>query len=169
MKRLLAALFAASLIAGPAEAGSRLDEYRSGYWTVYAWADDDGAFAFCAIETAVTDGTVVNIGINSRGMFLYLFNDQWAIPEGRSYPLSIAIDNRYRASHVGAGRGDGRSFAVELGWDRRFWLAFREGLRMVIQPDRGSGWSLSLRGTRRATDALERCYDVYTTDSNPFD
>jgi|GEM_PF-1878301 len=169
MKHVLAALFMVSLIAGPADAGYRLDEYTSGYWTVYAWAEDDGRFSFCAIETAITDGTVVNLGINSRGIFLFLFNGQWSIPNGEPYPMAIRIDNRYRTTRVGYGASEGRSFTVELGWDRQFWFAFREGLRMRLLPDRGAGWTLSLRGTRRATDALEHCYDLYGADSNPFD
>jgi len=160
MLRFVALVLALFIATTPAHAGKRIDEFVSGYWTTYAYQNDNGSFGHCGMETKFDDGMVLSILLADGGVVIAFWHPDWQLTVGQGSGMQLTIDSRYQrvASVV---FDDPNGMVSGLGYDSDFWLAFKAGLRMNIDLADGSGWTVNLKGSSKATKALSVCYDLY--------
>ena len=160
-------LAATVLFSRPSEAFN-LDEYQSGNWTVYAWADDStGNFSYCGMETTFTDGSSVIIAVFDDGIEMWLNDPKWNLEPGLRTSASVQIDRRYDAVKPAIEEGLTR-LTVLFGSDIDFLNAFRLGLSMTISVPGSPQFPVDLTGTNHATEALAVCWDIFGSDVSPF-
>lgn len=160
MFRRIALILAVLVAAAPAHAGKRIDEYVSGFWTTYAYQNDNGSFGHCGMETKFDDGMVVSILLADGGVLIAFWHPNWQLTVGQTSGMQVAIDNRYRRI-ASVQFDDPQGMVSSLGYDADFWTAFKAGLRMELDMADGSGWTVNLKGSSKATQALSVCYDLY--------
>ena len=159
--RLVAIAAALLLLATPAFAGRRIDEYVSGYWTTYAYQNDDGSFGHCGMETRFDNGMKLGILLADNGVNIVFLHNAWNLQVGGKSALQIKIDRRYN-NYSSLEFTDRDVMIASLGFDPKFWSAFKAGLNMQLDVADGRSWSVNLRGSNKATQALTVCYDLYS-------
>ncbi|MCF4165954.1 hypothetical protein L2U69_09890 [Zavarzinia compransoris] len=158
-----ALVLALSLGAVPAHAGRRVDEFSSGFWTTYAYQNDDGSFGHCGMETRFDDGLMLAILLATNGVNIVMLNDAWRLKPGGRSSMTVRIDRRYsNALPVGFAGDD--AMIAGIGFDPEFWSAFKAGLEMRLELADGRSWNVSLKGSNKATQALTLCYDLYSPE-----
>ncbi len=160
MKRILALTLAAFLATTPAYAGKRIDEYVSGYWTTYAYQNDNGSFGHCGMETKFDDGMVLSILLADGGVLIAFWHPQWQLTVGQTSGMQITIDRRYQRV-ASVQYDDPQGMVSGLGYDSNFWTSFKAGLSMGLDMADGRSWTVNLKGSSKATQALSVCYDLY--------
>ncbi len=168
---VLAVVAGLAAAASPGHAGT-LAEERRGYWTVFAWADNDtGRFSYCGLQTTWTDGRSVILSVQDAGVVLSLRDTDWSIPAGTRGTATLRIDRRYARRHTAVSSDTYTDrLLVLIGWDdvAAFWHAFRLGNSMEIDLP-ATRWAASLRGTMAAADLMDDCYRQYGGGvRNPF-
>lgn len=158
--RIISLLAALIFAATPAFAGKRIDEFVSGYWTTYAYQNDDGSFGHCGMETAFDDGMNLTILLSDRGVMIAFWHPQWQLKVGGSSALQVQIDRRYD-NFAGLSIDDPQGMISVLGFDPQFWSSFKAGNTMYLQTADGRSWTVNLKGSSKATKALTVCYDLY--------
>ncbi len=158
--RLIAFIAALLTVATPAFAGKRIDEYVSGYWTTYAYQQDDGSFGHCGMETKFDDGMYLSILLGDQGVIIAFWKDEWKLNVGTTSGMQVSIDNRYD-NFASITYDDPHGMTSVLGFDSGFWQAFKAGSRMFVSLADGRSWTVNLKGSSKATKALGVCYDLY--------
>lgn len=158
--RLFAFIAALLMAASPAFAGKRIDEYVSGYWTTYAFQDDNGQFDHCGMETRFDDGMMLGILLSDNGVNIVFIQDSWRLKPGGNAALEIKIDRRYD-QFTSMTYADSNIMVAGLGFDPTFWSAFKAGATMYLATSTGMSWTVNLKGSNKATQALTVCYDLY--------
>lgn len=153
----------APVLAVPASAGRRVDEFSSGFWTTYAYQNDDGSFGHCGMETRFDDGLMLAILLAANGVNIVMLNDAWRLKPGGSSALTVRIDRRYSHS-LPVGFAGNDAMIAAIGFDPKFWDAFKAGLKMRLDLADGRTWNVSLKGSNKATQALTLCYDLYSPE-----
>mgnify|MGYP007060997217 CR=1 FL=1 len=145
-----------------------LEEYTSGLWTVYAWADSStGRFDYCGMETTFTDGSSLIVAVFGDGIEVWATDPAWRLPPGYRTSATVRIDNRYNSVKPALESGHDR-LEILFGWDTAFWRAFRLGNNLNLSMPGLTPFPTSLRGTNHASDALLVCWDVYGSGYNPL-
>lgn len=158
--RFIASLAALVLAATPALAGKRIDEFVSGYWTTYAYQNDDGSFGHCGMETTFDDGMVLSVLLADGGVIVAFWHPDWRLKVGATTALQMQIDRRYD-TFAGVTIDDPRGMVSGLGFDAAFWTAFKAGNTMNLALADGRAWTVNLKGSSKATKALTVCFDLY--------
>lgn len=152
----LLALFLLAL-APQAQAGKRLDTTVDGYWTAYAYENDDGAFSHCSLETKFQDGMTLELRAYDGGFNLHLEHDDWQMDTAGRTSIEVVIAGAYdRFTSMTV--VSNRELRAGFGFDKAFWKAFRAGNIMRITLADGRVWTVDLKGTSRTSGALETCY-----------
>lgn len=156
--REVGALTAAGAPPGPGAPDDRADEFRVGPWFGEAYSDEDGRFAACMVS-GPEDGPVLLLFTRSRiGFEIGLQNDSWALADGARYPVSVAVDNRWRADLQAQAIGSG-SIVIGLDGEPAAINHLRFGNRLTITAARQE-FRFGLTGSNAAIGALSDCYTV---------
>ncbi|MCF4165953.1 hypothetical protein L2U69_09885 [Zavarzinia compransoris] len=159
MRSILSCLLALVLTAAATQAlaGKRLDKVVEGFWTAYAYENDDGAFSHCSVETRFKDGMTLGLRAYDGGFNLHLENDDWQMDtDGRS-AVEVVIAGAYdRFTSMTV--VSNRELRAGFGFDKAFWKAFRAGNTMRLTLADGRAWSIDLKGTSTTAGAVESCY-----------
>lgn len=156
--RQVGALAGTGAPARPGAPEDRADEFRVGSWSGEAYSDEDGHFVACMVS-GPEDGPVLLLFTRSRiGFEIGLQNDRWSLADGARYPVSVAVDDRWRADLQAQVIGSG---SIVVGLDREPAAVdhLRFGNRLTIAAAQQE-FRFDLTGSNAAIGALSDCYTV---------
>jgi len=158
-----AGLLTLVLLGSPARAYGDLGySIEVGAWAGGAYGTDSGAFGNCSVSAGYESDIVLILGLESGNFFIGLVKESWALGQGTSYPLSIAVDGR--AVRSVSALGDGDTLWLEMGADVAFFRAVQEGQVLYVDAAR-EDFEFELKGTKAALNRVAACVVAFTGDS----
>ena len=156
--------------AGPASAATQ-NAFQVGQWRgELLLSDDTGAFQGCVISTPMRGDISYGFALFLDGhLGLLVQNANWALPEDKHYPVTLAVDGR-TIGHFQARALQGNVVHIDLGsWERAPTHLLRHGHELVLTAQAtGTHFSLALEDTYQALPRLHQCFLTHA-DTNPFD
>ncbi|WP_157738921.1 peptidoglycan-binding protein [Labrenzia sp. VG12] len=164
----LATVLCLTLLAsvGTASASNRLSLEKSGSWVIAAYADGTDATTFtkCIMVLPLSQGRYFGLGLFTSGNYVVILGlGENRVTEGASYNARISVDRRWALeTSTEAMTSDSVRFfpGNEIATSRAL-TAIAEGSRLNFQITGLKRNTLSLRGSRRAIRALQRCHQTY--------
>ncbi|MFA9459950.1 hypothetical protein [Thiohalorhabdus methylotrophus] len=157
------------LLAAPAGSATQ-DAFKAGRWRgEILLSDSSGAFQGCIISTPLEGETSFGFALFLNGhLGLLVQNVNWVLPEGESYPVTLAVDaeeiGRFQASAL-----RDNVVHIDLGsWEEAPIRRLRHGEKLVLRAEAsGREFNLNLTDTYSALPRLHECFLAHA-DSNPF-
>ncbi|MCK1516277.1 hypothetical protein IVB22_27965 [Bradyrhizobium sp. 190] len=179
MKRSIAAIIAASVLASTAPASATNDLrylHRSGYWKTFVTTTHNGT-PLCGMQSdfgqnGIIEGTLmVKFIKGDQHVLVHVFKTSWRIPKDITIPVYMTFDNSqpFTATATGMVTQSGLSY-VEFGIASDFLLnffrLFAGANRMTLGFSEGSEqpWTTGMIGSREAVGSFTNCI---TTVSPP--
>lgn len=164
-------IFALALVSSISASGRAATEMFSvGSWSGEARYANSGEFVRCTIKAEYQSGTSVTFGATATGGFeIWLYNLDWKLEEGRSYPISVLVDGQKIFDGSAEALAEYLIYISTDGSVRdRAISGIRKGYVMLI----GTGLTAmkyQLTGTHAAIGRLLQCVENNTyARSNPF-
>ncbi|WP_168206328.1 peptidoglycan-binding protein [Labrenzia sp. PHM005] len=149
-----------------ASASNRLSLEKSGNWVIAAYADGNDATTFtkCVMLLPLSQDRYFGLGLFTSGNYVvFLGLGKNRVVAGTTYNARIIVDRRWALdTRIEALTNDSvRFFPGNETATSKALTAIAEGSRLSFQIAGLKRNSLSLRGSRRAIRALQRCYQTY--------
>jgi len=142
-----------------------------GPWSVAAQLTDQGVFEACAI---FQDGggvhPSVSISISQTGYLFRMSKDDWVLPDGDAYGVTVSIDGQTWNGNALTDRSITNApngVSMRFPWSANFGPALEHGSRMTIVFSNGRSWFLPLAGSAAAMTRMGRCLSD-NMGHNPF-
>lgn len=164
---IIVLLFCTASITNAAAQGRTISYGDSGYWHIYAYYENNGAFGYCGMRTGSRNGPEsLTLTANGRGIIVFFDSSTWSLPAGAQYGVQVFIGDAkwYGNAVVYAPIG----VMMTFDWESGFADAFSRGSVMLMRFSNGRIWTLNLSGSDAALRVLAGCLRGNEVAGNPF-
>ncbi len=180
--RFAALAVTVALLAGPAVAQKKVEQFVTGNWRGQAYFDGSGVFTSCSMYAKYRSGISLYFGLTRKGRFrIGFWKADWALAEGSRHAVAIYVDRRriFRGTATVVSFRNASMVRVDLPLSAALINRFRGGYVLHVDGSRGRiGFSLS--GSSAALYKLITCVTSHiknavrmkprppATSDNPF-